>query len=451
MKTDIKNILDLRGCTGYLRQEATAGPDLPITFDLRIEKSGTGVIELITSDPSAIQPLSHLHHNRNAFGIKAIGPEGELIDITDADIGNLTIGSNKLEQRHEISSSITIRRMSIVPTKPVEQDDEEDGNRCRQQAEYFVKGLVRTLGFSARLTPWTVSGNSEQQAESPNTVSARLVLELDEDAAPSLRDDFATQADQLIQRVLEVLSVSVGTPLAWSIRKLYTPGMPTELLFISTQITSAPVYPLFYSLNLTPAVGLALTKHTTENRKAKGLDVAIYWYLNYSPRAEAHYLHLMTALEHMVSCYTKGKSKARFDKDVFAKKIRPALLAAAAGLEEESILSEGDLEFIAGKLGNLNMASLRDGIEAMLAEWYVRFEDLTERVSLKELIELRNDITHRGALRDYDDDTLNQFWESLDILIELLKRIFMAAWGYQGRYISHLGFYHEAEYPPNAE
>lgn len=438
-------LMDFQGCTGHMKWGPSSDEELPIAFDLKIEKNGRGTIEFNTSDPKFIAPISTLHHNTATFGVRAIDADGNSIDVTEAIILSSSIGASNIEQCHKISATIKIIDMSIIFTDVCELSEGEP----KQQAEYFVKGLARTLGFSSRLAPWTVSVSSEEKTEYPDTISARMVVALDNSWKEMLPSEFGIQCDELVQRLLEVLSVAVGTSLAWSVRRIYIEKLPIELSFRSTQVTDAPAFPLFYSLNLSPILGLALASHTPEIRHARGLDVAIYWYLIYSHRAEAQYLHLMTALEHMISRYNDGRSKARFDKLKFKREVKPALLAAATELKKRSEISDADFDFLKGKLGDLNRMSLRDDLEGMLTEWGVQFEDLLQVAQLRDLIEVRNRITHSGAIsRQGDEEPYDLFWQCFDVLIELLKRVFMAVWGYQGRYISHFGSYHEAEYPP---
>jgi hypothetical protein len=145
-------------------------------------------------------------------------------------------------------------------------------------------------------------------------------------------------------------------------------------------------------------------------------------------------------------------SKARFDKLSFKNTIKPAFLAVATDLKNRSEISDAEFDILAGKLGDLNRMSLRDDLEGMLTEWGVHFEDLLQTVQLRDLIEVRNRITHSGAIsRQGDEESYDLFWQCLDVLIELLKRVFMTVWGYQGRYISHFGSLHEAEYPPTQD
>ena len=440
-------LLVLDGCQGQLTSrsgDSPEGMELFFTFDLRVEANGQCLITFNSSDPATVRPLSYFYALHKILVIIATHPDGTSINVTQATISRLSIGTDNVERCHKIAAQITVDKMSIRLPELFSPSEE-----VGRQAQYLVKGLVRTLGFSARVAPWKISGNSETETDSPDTVSARIFLELDDDEAGS--HDFRTQCDEIIQRILEVLGVAVGTSLDWSMCEILIADQPPEHFFQSTQATSPPFLPLFHSLNLSPILALALERHTPEFRKATGLNVAIYWYLNYTSRAEAYYLHLMTALEHLVSCHSEGKSKARFSKTIFAKQIRPALRAAAFALKEEGTISEEDLAFIEAKLGGLNMKTLRDGLIAMLTDWNVQYDDLLAKASLDDLIEVRNKLTHQGAVtRDDDEQQFDHFWQCHDVLIELLKRVFLSAWAYRGSYISHFGGgYHDAVYPPN--
>jgi hypothetical protein len=154
-------LVDFKGCTGHMKWGSSSDEELPVVFDLKIEKNGRGTIEFNTSNPEFIRPIATLHHKTSALSFRAVDADGNSIDVTEAIILSSSIGASNIEQCYKISATINIIGMSIIFVETCELPREEP----KRQVEYFVKGLVRTLWFSSCLAPWTVSVRSEERQD----------------------------------------------------------------------------------------------------------------------------------------------------------------------------------------------------------------------------------------------------------------------------------------------
>lgn len=100
------------------------------------------------------------------------------------------------------------------------------------------------------------------------------------------------------------------------------------------------------------------------------------------------------------------------------------------------------------KLAELQRRSLRRRLDILLARWSVPMEGITKAM-IRGAFNARNEIIHEG--RYYlEGETRPELWEHYCIIREIVTRMIFSAIGFKGRYISHLGGYHQASYPPQA-
>jgi hypothetical protein len=78
--------------------------------------------------------------------------------------------------------------------------------------------------------------------------------------------------------------------------------------------------------------------------------------------------------------------------------------------------------------------------------WDVPLEGMTKKM-IGDAFRARNEIIHEG--RYYvESETRPDLWGHFCVVREIVTRIIFRAVGFEGRYISHLGGYHDAEFPP---
>ena len=96
-------------------------------------------------------------------------------------------------------------------------------------------------------------------------------------------------------------------------------------------------------------------------------------------------------------------------------------------------------------LQNLNRQSIVQKLYILAKRWAVPLDGIS-RKQIKTAKDARDSIVHRGH---YDKDGSNELWEHVTVEREIVIRFLFTAIGYQGRYISHLGGFHHAQFPPN--
>lgn len=71
-----------------------------------------------------------------------------------------------------------------------------------------------------------------------------------------------------------------------------------------------------------------------------------------------------------------------------------------------------------------------------------------ENVALKSAKQARDKVVHRGQYYEDAKESDGDLWTYVTVVREVAVRFLFTAIGFKGRYISHVGGYHDAEFPP---
>ena len=99
------------------------------------------------------------------------------------------------------------------------------------------------------------------------------------------------------------------------------------------------------------------------------------------------------------------------------------------------------------KLADLNRRSLLRKLELLAARWKVPLDGI-DPPSLRAAKQARDKVVHRGQYYEDAKETDADLWTHVTIIREVAVRFLFTAIGYEGRYISHVGGYHDAVFPP---
>jgi hypothetical protein len=242
-------------------------------------------------------------------------------------------------------------------------------------------------------------------------------------------------ADGVAHDLLDIISLADGRRIRWSVRQVIRDGYIVAQEFRGPSRTGAPRRGFHHWHHLQPVLELSLN-YTPELKHRTGMNVAIEWSLMNPSYLELDFVACMTALEHLKDVFESRNDQVPAPgRQYFKRKITPALVAVLGDLRKAAAAQEeiAAVDKAEGKLNELNRSTLQDSIEQMLAAYDVPLLAL-ENV-LPTLIRLRNDIVHRGiARREYQP----HLQRHVDIVRELLTRVFLKLLDYHGTYDSYL-------------
>lgn len=193
----------------------------------------------------------------------------------------------------------------------------------------------------------------------------------------------------------------------------------------------------------------AVTSFFAPPRQVKNLWMALEWIAMEATYNEVRLVNAMTALENLVSSNTRESSQL-LDDSLFAK-LRSTLAAAIKDFAEKNDfqpLHPKLADEMTSKLAELQRRSLRRKLDILLARWSVPMQGITNEM-IRCAFNARNEIIHEG--RYYVEGEMRpELWVHYCTIREIVTRMIFSAIGFKGSYISHLGGYHQANYPPQA-
>jgi hypothetical protein len=242
--------------------------------------------------------------------------------------------------------------------------------------------------------------------------------------------EWSEACDDLVGRILNILSLAQGRWLEWTAREIRLNSQLLSLKIRPRSLREAALSQLFHHLNLGPILELAVQSYTRQLVKSTGMDVALSWMLAPASYLEGTFLNQMIALERLVSSF-EIKVEGITKKEIFKSLVRPKLCQVVQDLVTNGFLSSEEASVIENRIGGINSPGLFAKLKQLISHYQVPVEDLGD---LSFVIDCRNDLVHRGILEDIED--VEKISEAAALAEELVKRIVMGMLGYRGRYIS---------------
>jgi hypothetical protein len=253
------------------------------------------------------------------------------------------------------------------------------------------------------------------------------------------------EAEKFAEHLRRILSVAASTMLQAPILEFAADdGHEIEVLSQSRQ--HAPLMRVFHKLNLQPVLDAAIVSFFNPPVEAKNLFFAIEWFAMATTYNEVRLVNAMTALENLIdSNLTQEEAliepKREFDKT--RKVLRKVIRACLERWSPDR--AEAAREELGEKLLDLNRRSLRRKLYLLATRWNVPLDGISDS-QIAQAIKARNAIVHSGHHPTADDGP--DLWDHMTIVRELVVRFLLTAIGYRGQYISHVGGYRFAHFPP---
>jgi hypothetical protein len=186
--------------------------------------------------------------------------------------------------------------------------------------------------------------------------------------------------------------------------------------------------------------------------EARNLHFAIEWFNMHASHNEVRLVSAMTAIENLVNSNLGSADILIQEQKLFDKTTRRTIRAQIKTSvtdwpEDDAADMVAELN---EKLVDLNRRSLIRKIYRLAERWSVPLANITKE-QLTAVIQARNSIVHRGQYYDdvrHNNDELADLWDHVMIARELVVRFLLTIVAYQGSYISYVGGFHMASFPP---
>lgn len=290
-----------------------------------------------------------------------------------------------------------------------------------------------------------VSMTGTNEINDPNNVSGYIQITADGNVEDI--DDWKTRCNKLTDHIRHIMSFASGANLRAPITEFLHEGY-LEITCYSQSKQNNSSFPVFHYLNLDAILSIAINSHFNPYLDVKNLHFAIEWLSMETTYLEISLVNYMTALENLIDSNSTDDEAFYFREVDFNKKkqmirrdTRNSAKEAFTGYNMDDF--NGDLP---GKINDLNRRPFRKKLHLLANRWGVNLDGITEKM-IADAVVARNNIVHRGLYYEIGADKVPLI-EHVDTVREIAVRFIMTSIGYKGSYISFLGGFHHAIYPP---
>lgn len=192
-----------------------------------------------------------------------------------------------------------------------------------------------------------------------------------------------------------------------------------------------------HQLNHGPFIEALIDRYFSQGALPEVLWTALGWMQSDTTFDEVRFLTAMTALETIIESELPEKRGTTLPKATF-KTLRESLHAS---VNAHADLSPDQKEDYCLRIGGINRKSFAEKIDALFDHYGISRRDF-DGDTIKRLVQLRNEIVHRGYIPDGVDA-----WPMIILVRELIVRILLSAIGFQGRYCCYIGGEHDRDFP----
>lgn len=439
---------DLRNFTSFLGCLEADGNSISLSFSVRISHSGVvefdfGNVALTQETCFILECWDNDRSKFNSFSLsgKSVnGLEFKTEDLHFNSLGHETSRDKGSWMTLDGSCSRAVFHWKLLEPTPtpvicIRLKGFQNFGSLRQNCKL---GTVTMAGSRSIKDPDTVTGSISVKADYE-------ILEL---------HAWRNEADKLLDHIRRVMSFASATVLEAPITE-FIAGSEVEVVALS-QTKQAPAFlRTFHYLDQQPVFDAAVNSFFNPPRPdMKNLFFAIEWFAMYATYNEVRLVNAMTALENLVAS-NLGDNDTKFCTDEKFKTIRKTLRRVIkmcvkdwSGEEEEKKAKDivADLNV---KLPDLNRRTILQKIEILAKLWSVPLDSISDDM-IKAAISARNDIVHRGHYYE-DGKEKTDLSEHVTVIREIIVRFLLTTIGYKGRYISYIGGYHDAQFPPQPD
>jgi len=311
----------------------------------------------------------------------------------------------------------------------------------------WLKGFRNFRLLSRKCNLGTVSMAGKTTIEDPDTITGYISVCMDNEA----EDLFVwrKEAEKLLEHLRRVMSFASATVLQTPATEFRSGGELEVLTFSQTR--QAPAFmQTFHFLNQEPIFEAALNSFFNPPFKTNNLFFAIEWFAMDATYNEVRLVNAMTVLENLVAAnlhdaHALIRPAKEFEK--IKTRLRQEIKKCVVkwSLEESEKANEIVVE-LNERLSDLNRRSIFHKIKALSQLWSVPLDGISDD-EIKAAKKARDLIVHRGHYYQEDKEEQEDLWAHVAVIREVVVRFVLTALGYQGRYISYYGGYHDADFP----
>ncbi|MDP3877535.1 MAG: hypothetical protein Q8Q50_11190 [Methylobacter sp.] len=428
-----KYFSEFKPFSGFLQAD---GRTVPVTFRARINSS-SGEVEFefdeiaLTKETYFIREYWRPEGEMvNYFSLSGKFEEGSA-ELTTETLCFSSLGSDHINPRGGCCSQVTFHhKFADAISKP--------------WMRMSLKGFRSShpLKSECRLGTIAMVEKSPSDVES-DAITGFIIVKSDNEYVNS--SVWQEEVNKLIDHVRRVMSFASGVRLQAPVVEFYTGDKSEIIVYSQLRQASSASNPVFSSGDQQSIFEAAVASFISPPSEVKNLFIALEWYVMDSTCSEVRLVNAMTVLENLISSNLDENDTLIRPSKEFENHRRTLRRVLKQCIDKWSIdetkKPEDILSDINERLADLNRRSLKQKLDILVERWSVPLDGIGED-KIKAAKKARDLIVHQGHYHK------NDLWEHGTVIREIVVRFILTAIGYQGRYISYLGGYHFAQFPP---
>jgi hypothetical protein len=212
---------------------------------------------------------------------------------------------------------------------------------------------------------------------------------------------------------------------------------------------SSSAFPIFHFLDLDPIFRTAVRSFFEPPIAVNRLFSAIEWFAMDAEYNEVRLVAAMTALENLIDSNVTEVEGLILPRRAFEKTRKVLLNVIRACITKWATGGEEALSELHETLAGLNRRSMLRKLKLLAQRWNVPLNGISDE-SLRAAKNARDRVVHRGQYYEDAAESDADLWTHVTVIREVAVRFLLTAIGFEGRYHSYIGGYHDAVFPPES-
>jgi len=310
-----------------------------------------------------------------------------------------------------------------------------------------VKGFQNFGQLSSKNRLGTVTMGGRHSIDDFDTITGHISIY--SDTEPADLDEWRKTADNLLEHIRRVMSFASASILQVPIIEFFA-GDNLDVVALSQTKHTPTSMRVFHYLDQQPVFDAAVMSFFNPPFKVNNLFFAIEWFAMDATYNEVFLLNAMTVLENLIASNLSEKDahiRPQKEFDGIRRNLRQVISRCVDkwSAEDSAKAAEAVAE-LNERLVDLNRRSILTKLKILAERWSVPLDGIGDD-KIRAAKRARDLIVHRGNYYE-DGKKIDDLWEHITVVREVVVRFLLMAIGYKGRYYSYLGGYHESQFPP---
>lgn len=433
-----KGLSDLKSFSGSIQLNNSS---VPINFCAKISERGEvefsfAPVALTNETSFILKSMSAEQVGLNYFSLFGKSEDGTELRTEDFQINNLETDSdecgNHIRLKGRCSKAIFMRPLvetALVPT-----------------LKMHMKGFQNFHQLVATCDIGEIVMHGQNSIVDADTLTGYLAIQAEASIQSTDLSAWRSDANKLLEHVHRVMSFASATLLRVPVIEFYS-NKSLEVTALSQSKQSSASMRIFHFLDQQGIFETAVKSFFNPPFEVKNLFFAVEWFAMDSSYSEVRLVNAMTVLENLIaSNLSEEETLIRPQKEFeeVRKDIRCVLKETVKEWFDNEDERAAALQEINEKMPDLNRKTLLKKLNILIERWSVPMHGIKESDILAAK-KARDLIVHQGY---YDHNRGEELWVHVTIVREIVVRIILTVLGFKGRYASHVGGFHDVQFPP---